>query len=57
MESWNDDELVEELDENGISLTTWEADFLESVKLTVEAGLELTTNQRAKLMAIIAERC
>ncbi len=51
--SWTD---LKELDEHGENLTTWEADFIESLLGQLRAGRMLTEKQREKLDAIREER-
>lgn len=53
IDGWND--LVE-LDEHGEGLTTWEADFVESLMQQLRAGKTLTEKQRARLDQITEER-
>lgn len=55
-ETWDDHELLEELDDEGRGLTTWEADFVESLWQRLEVADELTERQREKLEEIADER-
>ena len=52
-EAWND---LQELDEHGRDLTTWECDFIESMLQRLRAGDPLSDKQRAKLASIREER-
>lgn len=38
-------EMAEDVDENGVYVTGWEANFLDNVLKTLEAKLPLTTRQ------------
>lgn len=51
--SWVD---LQELDEHGESLTTWECDYIESLLQQLRAGRMLSDKQRAKLASIREER-
>lgn len=53
VESWN---RAQELDCNGVDLTRWECDFLESLLQQLLQGRTLTEKQRKKLELIIEER-
>ena len=62
-ESWDDDDLLEELDEQGQGLTPWELEFVErllSSRRERRHGclppITLTTKQRDTLQDILEER-
>ena len=62
-ESWDDDDLLEELDEQGQELTPWEREFLERLLNTRKerrrcglSPITLTTKQRDALKDILEER-
>lgn len=50
---WTD---LQELDQHGEDLTTWECDLIESLLQQLRAGRMLTDKQRAKLDSIREER-
>lgn len=52
-DAWVD---LQELDEYGVGLTTWECDFIESLLQQLRAGRMITDKQRQKLDAIREER-
>ncbi len=49
VDAWTD---LQELDQHGEGLTTWEIDLVESLLQQLRAGRTLTEKQRAKLDAI-----
>ena len=51
--AWAD---LQELDQHGEGLTTWECDYIESLLQQLRAGRTLTDKQRAKLDSIREER-
>ena len=51
--SWD---LIQEIDLHGVSLTSWELDFLETMMRFVVRGRVLTHPQRRKLADIRAQR-
>lgn len=51
--SWHDVQL---LDTQGEDLSTWEADFLESLIGQLRAGRYLSTKQRARLDIMLEEK-
>ncbi|MBL8756315.1 MAG: hypothetical protein JNK15_23675 [Planctomycetes bacterium] len=53
VDAWDD---LQELDQHGHGLTTWESDWIESVLQQLRAGRRLTDKQRAKLESIREER-
>ena len=62
-ESWDDDDLLDELDEQGDGLTPWEVDFVERLMSSRKERrrcalppITLTTKQRDTLQDILEER-
>ncbi len=57
-ESWDDDELVLELDDSGEGLTAFELQFCaDMIEHVIKSGRRLSEAQRVKLCQIVAERC
>lgn len=53
---WSDDDVIEELDEEGVGMTAWELDFLDDVKKRVGRGEKLRVGTREKLEEIATAR-
>lgn len=47
---------IEEVNSNGVNLTTWEMEFMESITSQFEAGKNLTEKQVENLERIRADR-
>ena len=54
--NWQDGEIVDEIEEQGVNLTPWEIDFVESVVKTLNGDEELSDDQRSKLIEIAEDR-
>ena len=52
----NDQELIEVIDDDGEDLTTWEANFVESMMNRIYAGGILSPGQRKKATQIYCAR-
>jgi hypothetical protein len=50
------DTMLENLERMGGNMTTWEEEFIGSVRAVIDAGRELTENQAATLARIYAQR-
>lgn len=55
-DDWTDQEVLEELDENGEGLTPFEIEFVERITQLLRDGHQLTKPQSAKLRQIAEER-
>jgi len=55
-DDWQDGEVLDELDERGEKLSTWEIAFVEDLTKFLKADLELSAAQRAKLREIAEDR-
>lgn len=47
---------LETIEHEGVNLTTWEEDFIESIRSRMDAGQELSERQAETLEAIYAKR-
>ena len=47
---------LEDIERNGVNLTTWEEDFIESIRAQVDAGRPLSERQVEILESIYAKR-
>jgi hypothetical protein len=60
LDDWSDDDLIEEIESNGLNLTDWEIDFLGSImeeRASWNGVWSATPAQREKLVEIVLERC
>lgn len=55
-DTWQDGEVLDELDEDGGGLTAWEIDFIEQMSQLIRGDHELSPAQKKKLREIAEER-
>ena len=60
LDDWSDDDLIQEIETEGLNLTSWEIEFVDSVmqqRADWVGVWEATPAQREKLVEIVLQRC